>query len=323
LEKAMTEHEAIQKMVSPSQRRKGIWRDGVLQIWITRACDKKCFHCTQNSQFGGKAEFITPEQFEKALDSIEGYFGVVGMFGGNPALHPKFDLLCEILRAKFPFEQRGLWCNHPRGNGKVMQQTFNPAVSNLNVHESQEAYDEFVRDWPESKKVLKGLDGDSRHGPPLVAMSDVIADESERWDLIGNCDINKYWSSMICVFRKELRAYFCEIAASHAMLHQNNPNYNGTGQPIPDTGLKVEKGWWRKPMQDFKDQVALHCHACGIRLTGYGSLANSGPHEQVSSLHLPMIKLRDDRHVMHVTSLDQLGEKHLPKSTDYIENGSL
>ena len=112
----MTADEAIQKMVSPSQRRKGIWRDGVLQIWITRACDKKCFHCTQNSQFGGKAEFITPEQFEQALDSIEGYFGVVGMFGGNPALHPKFDLLCEILRTKFPFEQRGLWCNHPRGH---------------------------------------------------------------------------------------------------------------------------------------------------------------------------------------------------------------
>jgi organic radical activating enzyme len=302
-----------------------------MQIWITRTCDKKCFHCTQNSQFGGKAEFITPEQYEQAIDSLEfgtpnAYFGVVGMFGGNPALHPQFDILCEILRAKVPFEQRGLWCNHPRGKGAIMEETFNPAVSNLNVHQDEEAWQQFLTDWPSTQKFLannlKGLDQDSRHGPPLVAMSDVIKDEGERWNLIANCDINKYWSAMVCIFRGELRAYFCEIAGAHAMLHQHNPNYNGSGHPIPDVGSPVVPGWWRHSMKAYADQVKLHCHGCGIPLKGYGALANSGPAEQISAMHLPMVKLRDSRAIQQITDVVQLGEKHLPKSTDYIENGA-
>ena len=324
----MSIEQAVSKMVAPSHYREGIWRRGVLQIWVTRACDKKCFHCTQNSQFGGKAEFITPEQYEQALDSIQGYFGVVGMFGGNPALHPQFDTLCEILRSKVPYEQRGLWCNHPKGKGSIMSATFNPSVSNLNVHESEDAWNEFLTDWPETRKVLgknlKGLDHDSRHGPPLVAMQDVITSEEERWDKIINCDINKYWSAMICVFRKELRAYFCELAGAQAMLHQWSSDYNDTGHPIPDTGLPVTPGWWRKPLTEFAEQIKLHCHACGIPLKGYGALANSGPHEQISKTHLGVLPLKDrTRQVMVVTDLVQLGERYLPKATDYIENGNI
>lgn len=334
----MKEQQALLKMVAPGQRRKSIWREGVLQIWITRACDKKCFHCTQNSQMSGKAGFISVAQFTEALESLgfsegdgkkqsvrDAYFGVVGMFGGNPALHPEFGTLCEILRDRVPFDQRGLWCNHPRSlaNARIMEETFNPAVSNLNVHQDQSAWDMFIEGWPQSGPVLKGLDSDSRHGPPLVAMSDVIADESDRWDRIANCDINKYWSSFIGVFRGELRAWFCEIAGSHAMLHQNNTNYNGSGQPIPDTGLPVTRGWWKKPMQEFAAQVRVHCHGCGIPLKGFGQLANGGHAEQVSALHLPMVKLRDGRQIQVITSIDQVSPNYLPKATDYIENGGL
>ena len=135
----MTEQEALARMISPGMKRPHIWRQGVLQVHVTRACDKACFGCTQGSNLGGKPVMIDPEHFEEALLSVEGYFGVVGVFGGNPAMHPKFDVLCEMLRKHVPFEQRGLWCNHPRGKGDVMRRTFNPKVSNLNVHLDREA----------------------------------------------------------------------------------------------------------------------------------------------------------------------------------------
>src|SRR5262245_32087502 len=101
----MTEQECLNKMVAPGTRRPGKYRQGVIQIWVTRACDKSCYNCTQGSNLGGKPGMITPEQFEVAVQSLVGYFGVVGVFGGNPAMHPQFEGLCEILAKYIPREQ--------------------------------------------------------------------------------------------------------------------------------------------------------------------------------------------------------------------------
>ena len=320
----MNENFAIAKMIPPGRRRLGIWRSGVMQIFITRSCDKACFHCTQNSQLSGKANRITLEQFERALQSLRGYFGVYGIFGGNPALHPEFPELCRLLQQYVPFEQRGLWCNKPFKHAAIMAETFNPAVSNLNVHQDAEAWQQFADGWPSCIPYLKGLESDSRHGPPLVAMQDVLPDESERWRLISNCDVNQKWSAMICPVRGELRAFVCELMGAQAMLHQDNPNWMGTGKPMPDVGLPVTDGWWKKPIMEFKQQIKLHCHACGIPLKGYGALANAGPHEQVSKTHVDVFKPKDSsRPIEIVSDLVQLGEQHLPRATDYLENSAL
>ena len=90
----MNEIEAIQKMVPPGQPRPQVtWKQGVLQIWITRSCDKSCFGCTQGSNLKGPFAKITLDQFDDACASLHGYFGVIGMFGGNPAVHPQFVIL--------------------------------------------------------------------------------------------------------------------------------------------------------------------------------------------------------------------------------------
>lgn len=254
---------------------------------------------------------ITLQQFDQACASMKGYTGVIGMFGGNPTMHPQFDELCEIMSHRIPFEQRGLWCNNLLGKGAIARKTFNPHVSNINVHNDKAAFAEFRRDWPEVP--ILGAHQDSRHSPVFVAMKDIIPDESERWELISKCDINQYWSALIGVFRGELRAWFCEIAGSQSMLHQNEPDY-------PDTGIPVQEGWWQRQMPDFAHQVRKHCHECSVPLKGHGALANSGPTEQVSQTHAAIFKTKvRDRPVELVTLRDQLGNP-LERSTNYIGN---
>lgn len=290
----MNKHEALSQMIPPGTQRPGKWMNGVMQIHLNRACDLGCSNCTQGSQFGGKSDFITLQNFELALQSMEGYFGLIGIFGGNPALHPQFDEICAILRSYFPKEKCGIWCNHPRGNGDIMRKTFNPSMSNLNVHLRQEAYDEFKRDWPESHPF--GLDKDSRHSPVHGNMSKFVPDESDRWRLISNCDINRHWSAMLCQFRGGLRAFFCEIAGSQAILNQNNPDY-------PDTGMPVSKGWWRKPMEDFENQVEFHCHRCLVPLRGHGALAQQ-EHQTTITEEYAHLKPKGSSHLLQILGQD-------------------
>lgn len=272
---------------------------------------------------------ITVDQFRLACRSLKGYFGVVGMFGGNPAISPLFKDLCVIMREEVPYEQRGLWCNDPitLENARVMRETFNPTYSNLNVHLDKKAYDLFKDGWPECHPV--GLHQDSRHSPVHLAMKDVIEDEGERNRLISTCDINQHWSAMIGVFRGGLRAWFCEVAGAQAMLHQHVSDYPDTGidptveykrHPTLETRPLL---WWQLPMHAFADQVKQHCHSCGVPLRGYGELAcadDDTAKEQTSRTHAGVYKpKRRGRAVELVTTLQQLG-KPLARSTDYLGN---
>ena len=303
----MNKSEALAQMIPPGTQRPGKWMNGVMQIHLNRACDLGCSNCTQGSQFGGKSDFITLQNFELALQSMEGYFGLIGIFGGNPALHPQFEEICAILRNYFPKEKCGLWCNHPRGNGAIMRKTFNPSMSNLNVHLRQEAYVEFKRDWPESHPF--GLDKDSRHSPVHGNMSKFIPEASERWKLISNCDINRHWSAMLCQFRGELRAFFCEIAGSQAILNQGNPDY-------PDTGMLVTKGWWRKPMEDFENQVEFHCHRCLVPLRGHGALAQQ-EHQTTITEEYAYLKPKGSSHSLQI--LGQGDDVHSESTRKVVE----
>lgn len=315
-----------------------VWRGGVMQIHVTRACDQACFGCTQGSNLGGKPVMMSVEQFEQACRSLEGYFGVVGVFGGNPAMHPDFDEMCALMRDYFPFEQRGLWCNNLRGKGAHARVTFNPRYSNLNVHLDQEAKAEFERDWPEviGLNNLKGYDSDARHGSPWIAMQDldqlmmrdgsiVPNTEDARWQLIGDCDVNQKWSSMLYVFRGELRATPCEIMGAMSMLHQDNPDWNGTGQPIPDYGVDPVPGWWCQSIHEgkFAEAVKAQCHACGMPLRNYGQLAINGDREQFSKTHEYLAKPKCKGRPVEIVQLQSQIDQHPAElATDYMEKGT-
>lgn len=302
----------IFKMKAPNDPRP-TWRNGVIQIHITRACDLSCTGCTQGSNLAGKPVIMPVELFEEAVKSVFGYDGVIGIFGGNPCVHPKFELICSILQKYIPFEQRGLWSNNLNGHGALCRNTFNPAFSNLNVHCSELAYEEMKRDWPECNP--KGLN-DSRHSPPFVALNDIEDISDDLKDrLIEQCDINQYWSAMVGVFRGELRAWFCELAGAQSMLHQEDPNY-------PDTGYSASPGWWKLPIEYWSSQIKKHCYECGVPLRGKGDLA-LGNNEYVSKTHKDIyIPKRFGRKLHLVKSIKELGG-HVGVATNYIENGTM
>lgn len=305
----MALEEFIRKMKAPNDPRP-TWRNGVIQIHITRACDESCINCTQGSNLGGKPNMMTPEQFELAVRSLKGYEGVIGIFGGNPTLHPKFKDICEILERDVPFEQRGLWSNNLNGHGTLCKRVFNPAVSNLNVHTRQENYDEMKRDWPECNPI--GLEFDSHHSPVFVSMTDLGIENEEQKRLISKCDINQLWSALIGTFRGELRGWFCEIAGAQSMLHQNDPSY-------PDTGMPIFKGWYKLPMDSFVDQVYKHCFECSVPLKLKGDLAVKGQVNSVSKVHLPIYNLKNKKQT--IQELTELPSEKVDRATDYISEG--
>lgn len=304
-------------MVPPSQKRAGAFRGGIIQIQITRACTQSCFGCTQASNLAGKPAMMTPEQFEIACKSLEGFWGVVGVFGGDPPLSPHFEAICDILCKYFPKDQRGLWSNDACGKGEICRRTFSPKHSNINVHLDQKAHDEFCRDWPEIRPHIFGLHDDSRHGPPFVAMKDMGLSQEEIYEKAAGCDVNQRWSSLIGVYRGNLRAYVCEVMYSQAVIHENDQDW-------PDVGMEVVPGWWKRPMQDFAEQVNQHCGMCGIPLRGLGELAIGGEKEQVSKSHAGWFRPKTPgRKVQIVETLEELKSGSLKTSTQYIQNSQL
>ncbi|MDF2427621.1 MAG: glycosyltransferase family 2 protein [Nitrosopumilus sp.] len=304
----------ISQMKSP-QDKKPTYRGGIMQVWIGRACDKSCFGCTQGSNLKGPYEKITTDQFETALKSLKNYWGVVGIFGGNPCIHPQFPELCEILEQYIPYEQRGLWSNNLNGHGKLCAKVFNSKVSNINSHGDKRAYDEIVENWPELVETgfpnLKPLESCSEHSPPFVAIQDLIPNEIKRWKMIVGCDINQYWSGMIAVFRGELRGWFCEIAGTQSILHQHEENY-------PDTGFKITPDWWDKPISDFADQVRFHCHSCGIPMRIAAKPDDTKEPELVTLTHLNVYKPKK-RELKLVKDKSEIEFQEISRVTDYIK----
>jgi len=321
----MQESEALSRMVGPGDRRKGKPNEGVMQILVTSACDMACHNCTQASNLPRREAAMTPGQFQEAVESMAGYFGTIGVFGGNPATSKHFEEYCVILRDLVPFERRGIWCNHPRGHGKLMRETFNPRFSNLNVHRSKSAYDEFKRDWPESRPFGLRADDEGRHAPVFASMLDMDVlmhpdgsmqenTEENRWEVISTCDLNRWWSAGIGLFRGELRGWFCEIAMAQSLLRQHNPDY-------PDTGHEVIPGWWRAGMDEFAEQARQHCHRCAVPLRGYGPLSTAEVGaSQVSPEWAEGFTPKGGRAVELVTEIEHLMPQSVQRVTDYVGN---
>lgn len=221
-----------------------------IQIDVTNTCVRRCSNCTRLIGQVVDPFFMPVEQYEQAVLCLADFPSqsppaadpmfrglnskVVGMIGGEPLLHPEFESLAEIVERHIPArEQRGLW------TGLRWQETEHADVIrrvfgyvNNNVHEH------------------------SFHSPVLAAIGDLIQDEDERKRLIDSCWLQRIWAGTIT----PRGLFFCEVAGAMDMV------FDGPG------GLPIEPGCWRRPVEDFQNQIDRWCVRCGIAMNMQGRL---------------------------------------------------
>lgn len=225
----------------------------IIQIDITNSCTHFCSNCTRFCGLHKKPFFMDFETFKKAVDSMKGYKGIVGIMGGEPTLHPEFARFMEYYRENVPdtrphtteiyplanFQDqvdrmkyrrgrhRGIWSSLGTGyyrHYELIQDVFHYQVLNDHRHVCQ-------------------------HQALLVSRKELGIPDETWFPLRDRCWIQNLWSASIT----PKGAFFCEVAAALDML------LDGPG------GWPIEPGWWRRKPEDFKDQ--LHwCELCSAAL---------------------------------------------------------
>lgn len=200
------------------------------QIEITNSCINRCANCTR---FVGhtKPFMMDFDTFKNAVDSMADFPKMTGIMGGEPLLHPQFEEFCKYASSKIPRYQLGLWTCLPKGyehHREIIVETFGNIF--INDHTRSDVY----------------------HHPFLVAAEEVIPDRNKMFMTIDRCFFQENWSPSI----NPRGAYFCEMAASFAMLFSDMSD-----------GWKVEPEWWTKTVKDFTSQIEEFCPRCGGALS--------------------------------------------------------
>jgi len=199
----------------------------VIQIEITNACYLKCANCTRHVGHHRKPFFMDLDFIEKSIESLKGYDGNIGMMGGDPTLHPKFEDICKIYQKKIPNKRkREFWTSGFKWKEYqgIILETFDKDRIAYNEHSTP----------------------GGKHTPLLVSINEVVEDKKLMWEMIDNCWIQSQWSASIT----PKGGFFCEVAASLDYL------FDGPG------GYEIKPGWWRKEPKDFQDQVKRYCIDC-------------------------------------------------------------
>ena len=228
----------------------------IIQIEVTNACYLKCANCTRHVGHHKKTFFMDLDYIEKAIDSLEGFEGNIGMMGGDPTLHPKFPEICKIYQKKIPNRRkREFWTSGFKWKEyqDIILETFDKDRIAYNEHSTP----------------------GGKHTPLLVSIDEVVEDKKLMWEMIDNCWIQSQLSAAIT----PKGGFFCEVAASLDYL------FEGPG------GYEIKPGWWKKEPKDFQDQVKRYCVDCSGALPmkeesdGYGG-RNGPAYDTVSPRNL-------------------------------------
>lgn len=203
------------------------------------------------------------ETFKKAVDSLKGYDGMVGIMGGEPTLHPEFPKFVDYYASQIQSNRP------PEGKPalapiKDFAQFRQNHLSNLagkrglwsclgrryyeNFEKIQDVFDYQCINDHTNPGIHQGL---------LITRKELgIADE-EWIELRDNCWIQRLWSSSIT----PKGAFFCEVAAALDML------FDGPG------GWPIEPGWWKRTPDQFVEQLKW-CEMCSAALPVPGHPGN-------------------------------------------------
>lgn len=202
----------------------------IIQIEATNLCNKSCSNCTRfcGHYTRDKIFFVSLEDLERYLYSLRDYYGVVGLIGGEPTLHPQFIEISYLFKKYRPKTHCGLWSNTSTAEFKNNIYLINEVYGHQNLNDHSTA-------------IL--------HTPLLVSADSLSDNQHVKNSMFNQCWVQLSWSATIT----PKGGYFCEVAGMLAYL------FNG-----PD-GWDVKKtpDWWKLGIEEYKYQIDWACNKCG------------------------------------------------------------
>jgi len=287
----------------------------VIQIEITNACNNRCANCTRFCGHHKTPFFMDFETFKKAVDSMKGFSGVLGIMGGEPTLHPEFERFVTYYKEQFGYDTLDKVYKGPDNDflGYIFNNLFSIKKNNQrglwsSMGSKYYKHFELIQDTF-GYQLLNDHSNPSMHETLMVTRKELnISDE--KWQYMrDNCWIQNLWSASIT----PKGAFFCEIAAALDML------LDGPG------GWPIEPGWWKRSPQEFADQ--LHwCELCSAPLAMPKRNANQGIDDAspkwcniLNEIQSPKF-LKGKVEQFDVSSYDEKSYSVINESTPYLED---
>lgn len=226
----------------------------VIQIELTNACPMRCANCTRFCGHHTKPFFMDFETFKKAVDSLKGFRGIVGIMGGEPTQHPEFKRFMEYYRANVGYDDHSAtllepsadFMRHVLANGYHVDYGNHRGLWTSVTHRYYENF-ELIQDTF-GYQLLNDHTNPSMHQTHMVTRKELGIPDADWFKMRDRCWVQNLWSASIT----PKGAFFCEVAAAM------DATLGGPG------GWPIEPGWWQRTPEDFKDQ--LHwcemCSAC-------------------------------------------------------------
>lgn len=269
----------------------------IIQIDITNACMYQCSNCTRFCGHHKKNFFMDFETFKRAVDSMAGYHGTVGIMGGEPTLHPEFDRFARYLHSQLPKENRKETLSLVRPQKDFIESVFLENKKNSEVYQYETGERETVAGaglWsamvPTYKKhyeliqdvfkmqAVNDHGNTMYHSPILINRKDLGIPDEKWFKIRDKCWAQDVWSAAIT----PKGAFFCEIAAALDML------FDGSG------GWPIEAEWWKRRPEQFGEQLQW-CEYCGIAIETFTRDANDWIDDVSESMYKKLEEIKSPK----------------------------
>ena len=274
----------------------------IIQIDITNACTKKCSNCTRFCGNHRKPFMMDFDTFKRAVDSLQGFPGIVGIMGGEPTLHPQFEEFVSYFASKFG--KRGILDNArapiTNFNAHIVGNVFDIDNSNQRGLWSvlgKRYYEHFeLIQETFGYQVVNDHASPSDHAALLITRKELGIPDEEWIPMRDNCWIQNRWSASI----HPKGAFFCEVAAA---LDQT---FDGPG------GWEIEPGWWKRKPEDFKEQLEL-CEMCSACLKVPTRNANDEIDDVSPLMYEKLVQIRSPKIKQNLINIVEVGCDGQPK----------
>jgi hypothetical protein len=226
----------------------------VIQIELTNACPRKCANCTRFCGHHEEPFFMDFETFKKAVDSLKGFRGIVGIMGGEPTIHPEFRKFVEYYRENIGYDDHSTNPYQPQQDfmRHILADSWHVDYSNhrglwTSVTPRYYEHFELIQDTF-GYQLLNDHSNPSMHQTLMVTRQELGVPDAEWEKMRDRCWVQNLWSASIT----PKGAFFCEVAAAM------DATLGGSG------GWPIEPGWWKRKPSEFGDQLKWceMCSAC-------------------------------------------------------------